>query len=424
MHDPNIEHTVPSKPDASDEETRANPVVPESDAAPALEPTQVHVVDRTAAAPALEQTAATPAAVDKPSRSRRWPWFLLGIVLILAFGAFGVWQGYQSAARLRTARQAEANITNATEHFMLGIQAQENKQYSIARQQFEYVIQIDPNFPGAQDRLREVMIQMAIVETPTPAPTVAEPTLTPTLDTRPQEEIYATARQQYAAQDWEGVFASVDSLRRIDPTYRAVEIDGMLYLAYRFRGVDKLIHTVNLEAGLYDLALAERFGPLDVDALGYRNWARQYLTGASFWMVDWLKVVQYFEEIYPYFPNMRDSSGLTAVERYRVAARSYADQLNTAGDYCTAYEYYEKSLQAAPDGEVELKATEVYTLCYVPTATETLTPTPTLTLTVGVVPTLETPVVVPTVEVTATSETPVEPLPTETPSPEPTAATP
>jgi hypothetical protein len=139
-----------------------------------------------------------------------------------------------------------------------------------------------------------------------------------------------------------------------------------------------------------------------------------YLNGASFWMVDWLKVIQYFEEIYPYFPNMRDSSGLTAVERYRVAARSYADQLYTQGDYCTSYEYYEKSLQAVPDTSFEARVTEVYNFCYVPTATETipLTPTPSLAITPTVgetlpveQPTVETPVELPTEPVVVPTET-------------------
>src|SRR5690606_25864177 len=152
-------------------------------------------------------------------------------------------------------------------------------------------------------------------------------------------------------------------------------------------------HQANLEGGLYDLALAERFGPLDVDALGYRNWARQYLNGASFWEVDWERVTQYFEEIYPYFPNMRDSSGMTAIERYRIAARSQGDKLMAEGDGCAAYDYYMKSLNAVADGEVQQKADEAYLLCHPPTAT----PTPTTEVT----PTLQAPT-------QATQETPVE----------------
>jgi len=322
---------------------------------------------------------------------------ILGLLLVIIFGSVGIWQGYRAAEVLRVRSMQEQQAAVATKHFMAGLVAQQNKQYEIARSQFEYVIQIDPNFPGVQDRLREVMIESAIENTPTPMPTKVIPTLTPTLDTRPQQDIYTQAKQEFANQNWEAVFATIDSLRRIDPSYQAVQVDGMLYFAFRFRGIDKIIHQANLEGGLYDLALAERFAPLDVDALGYRNWARMYLNGASFWQIDWEKVMLYFEEIYPYFPNMRDSSGLTAIERYRIAAKGQGDKLFSSGDYCGALEYYQKSLDAVPDGTVEQTATAVYLLCYPPT------PIPSVT---------------PTITITPTFEVPVE---TTEPAPEPTA---
>ena len=49
-------------------------------------------------------------------------------------------------------------------------------------------------------------------ETPTPVPTKVIPTLTPTLDTRPQEDIYNQARQLYANKDWNNLFATIDEL--------------------------------------------------------------------------------------------------------------------------------------------------------------------------------------------------------------------
>jgi tetratricopeptide (TPR) repeat protein len=308
--------------------------------------------------------------------------------------------GYREAERIRVQNKQDQVAAVATEHFMAGLVAHQNKQYDLARTQYEYVIKLDPSFPGVQDKLREVMIASAIKNTPTPVPTEVIPTLTPTLDTRPQQDIYTQVRQEYANQNWEAFFATVDSLRRIDPAYQAVQVDGMLYFAFRFRGIDKIIHQANLEGGLYDLALAERFAPLDVDALGYRNWARMYLNGASFWQIDWEKVMAYFEEIYPYFPNMRDASGLTAIERYRIAAKGQGDKLNASGDYCGALDYYQRSLQAVADGALEQTATAVYSLCYPPTEIPTITPTPTLSPT-GEVPVETTePAPEPTTEVT------------------------
>ncbi len=401
-----IEQTLPVRPNLGAEETMPTRVQPAA-APPA--------VRTTAKEPTLPVTPSAVQPVPKKVKRHRWPWVLLGIFCLVLFAAAGGWFGYQAAIQLRKARMDEQRVTIATEHFMLGMQAQAKKQYEIARQQFEYVIRLDASFPGAADKLREVMIAMAVVNTPTPAPTTALPTLTPTLDTRPQDEIFNQAKAQYAAKDWNGLFGSIDSLRRIDPKYKAVEIDDMLYMALRYRGVDKILHQANLEGGLYDLALAEQFGPLDVDALGYRNWARLYLNGSTFWEIDWLKVVEAFEQIYPYFPNMRDSSGLTAIERYRIAARNYADQLMEKDDPCKAYDYYKKSLNAVADPEVENKANAAYLKCYPPTATPTLTPVP-----ATAEPTQ------PIVEPSPTTEAPAPPPPpTETPTvtPTPTATT-
>lgn len=406
MQEPNIENTVPTRPHQDIEETV---------------PTNVKL--STPETPVnLESTQPVPVPPQKASRPRRWPWVILGFFLIILFSAAGGWLGYRAAAQIRKQNYEESRVSQASEHFMAGLVAQQNKQYEIARIQFEHVIQLDPSFPGAQDKLREVMIEMAMAMTPTPAPTVVTPTLTPTLDTRPQDEIYNQARQLYAAKDWNNLFATIDSLRRIDPKFKAVELDGMLYVAFRFRGIDKIIHTANLEGGLYDLALAGQYAPLDVDSLGYQNWARMYLNGASFWQIDWIKVMNYFEQIYPYFPNMRDSSGITAIERYRIAARSQGDKLETQGDHCGALEFYKKSLQAVPDQTLEKKVTEVYLLCYPPTPVSTVTPTVTPTTNAPLPENTITPTV-PEVEPTAepTAEPTVEP--TAEPTAEPTTQT-
>lgn len=406
MQEPNNENTKPIKPQERSEQGGGETVPTRAQ----REPVDLEAIE-------LTQPKSYPAPETAPApkvrKPRRWPYVLLGILMLILLTGAGGWLGYRAAIQQRKAAMEEARVSTATDHFMLGLVAQGNKQYEVARQQFEYVIKLDPSFPGAQDRLREVMIAMAVVNTPTTAPTVAEPTLTPTVDMRPQEEIFNQARQQYGSKDWAGLFSSIDSLRRIDPTFRAVEIDGMLYMALRFRGIDKIILEANLEGGLYDLALAEQFGPLDVDARGYRNWSRLYLNGASFWEADWQKVMEYYEQIYPHFPNMRDSSGMTAIERYRIAAKSYADQLFAAGDACGAYEYYQKSLNAVGDGVLEQTATAVYLICYPPTPTATVTPE--VTATVEVPPVVETTEAPP-----PPAETTEAPPPDETPETETT----
>ena len=103
--------------------------------------------------------------------------------------------------------------------------------------------------------------------------------------------------------------------------------DGMLYVALRNRGIQKILMEGSLEPGIYDLTQAERFAPLDNQAEAYRTWARFYITGASYWDVDWTQVIYYFEQVYTNFPGMRDGSNMTATERYKKALLNYGLQL-------------------------------------------------------------------------------------------------
>jgi len=168
----------------------------------------------------------------------------------------------------------------------------------------------------------------------------------------------------------------------------------MYYTGLRHRGIEKIIGG-SLESGMYDLALAERIGPLDHDAESYRNWARYYLVGASFWRVDWGRVVEVFGEIYSSLPNLSDGTGWTAQERYRVACINYADQLAQQELYCDARFYYDQAFAIGSAGEAASRATAVKLICEPPTATPTMTLevtiTPTVTLTPEVIVTTEDP---------------------------------
>ena len=203
---------------------------------------------------------------------------------------------------------------------------------------------------------------------------------------------------------------------------------------------------------MYDLALAERFGPLDADADSYRTWARLYVTGASFWKIDWEQVVNYFSEIYLSLPNLRDGSGMTAVDRFRTASIELTNKLIASGDYCKAQDYYAAVIKIGKDNNLIPTATAVADNCVrskqpptsvpgTPTLTPTVTPTgplvtptgptetPTLTQPAPVItptPTLTLPpAATPTHTVTpgvpTSTHTPT-PIPTQTPTPTPTTA--
>lgn len=335
-------------------------------------------------------TPGGPLPVDtKPARKpRRFLWVLGGILLTLVLGAVGGLLGYQAAIQLRWKAQQDQVAMIGTTQFQLGMVDLDAGRLEMARRRFEYIIQIDPSFPGAAEKLTEVMLAMAMQTTPTPD-IPAGPTPTATPDLRGAEAIFNQAVQVYRGQDWNATIATLDRLRDEDINYRTLEVDGMYYIALRFRGIQKIVQEGNLEGGMYDLALAERYGPIDSQAEQYRTWARYYMTGASFWEVDWAKVIDYFYQVYAALPNLRDGSGWTAMERYRLASIAYGNELVELGEYCMARDQYNNALSLGGDANLAPTATAVQLICQPPTPTAApVTPTATL-------PTLD-----PTVEVT------------------------
>jgi hypothetical protein len=142
-----------------------------------------------------------------------------------------------------------------------------------------------------------------------------------------------------------------------------VEVDGMLFLALRNRGRDKIINKADLEGGIYDLTLASRFGILDTEATGILNWSTLYITGASFWEIDWGQAAYYFSQVAPHVPNLRDGSGLTAAQRYRTALFNSAKLLAQQKRWCDAAAQLEIALSIASDPELEQAYADVAQRC-------------------------------------------------------------
>lgn len=333
---------------------------------------------------------------DKLKGFGRWVWILAGIGFIILATLLGAFAGYRTAIRYRLQQQNDQIALEATTQYQLGIQDLQDGHLEAARKRFEYIVQIDPKFPGAAEKLTEVMVAMAQQSTPT---AVKTPTVvaTPTKDMRPSDEIFQHAYQLLRNQDWQGAIDVLDSLRTIDINYRALEVDGLYYIALRYRGVQKIINGSNLEGGIYDLALAERFGPLDREADSFRNSARAYMAGTSFWGIDWFKVVEYLGQIYSSLPNLMDGSGLTVAERYRTALIHLGDQYAVGGDYCGARDYYQQALAISQDMGLAPTATAAQYICSPPTST----PMPTVAITPS--PTMEIGSETPTVEETTPS---------------------
>lgn len=386
-----------------------------------LEDTQPVLAQKHSQSPSLKAPLArTP--------SHRWLWILIAALFIASALATSALTGYRSGSSARQELNAIRFKAGLNEQFELGVQDVEEGRYEVARQRFEYVLAQDPTFPGLTDQLARLNGILFVTATPTasppPTPTI---TLTPTKDLRPVQDRLSHAISMLATNDWNAVIDILVALRKEDRAYMMTKVDGLLYLALRNRGVDKIFQQSNLEGGIYDLALAENFGPLDGEAETARNVARLYMIGSSFWEVYPEQAVYYFSQVAAAAPYLRDASGWTARERYRGALIQYGNQLAKNGDWCIALEQYLLAQTIRADDSLVALITAASQGCNPATATyagtPTISPTPSPTITTTGLPGTATPPF-PTASSTINppSATPTEtptlpPLPTDTPTP-------
>jgi tetratricopeptide (TPR) repeat protein len=297
----------------------------------------------------------------RQSKDLRWLVIpLAGLAVLMLIGLISAFGGYASGIGLRKNAESTQLAQSAEQQFQLGLEDMTQGNYFRARQRFEYVIQLSPNYPGATDRLAEALLYLNATATPTLMPT---PTITPTPDTRANEDLFNQAQQASLNSEWDKAIDALLALRANDPTYRPVDIDGMLFLALRNRGRYRILNENNLESGIYDLTLASNFGPLDSEAAGLMNWTQMYITGASFWGIDWEQAVNYFSQVAPQMPNLMDGSKMTATERLRQALFEYGNSLAMQGQPCKALKAYEQSYAIGADPQVKTAYDQVAKGC-------------------------------------------------------------
>ena len=300
------------------------------------------------------------APASGPQRPKRWRWILGGLALFVVLAGLGALGGYQSAV---SARQSEQDLQSAVEanyQYQLGVADLQNGDCARAKDRFVYVIQLVPDFPGAQDQLIAASVcasgssaqsgDTTESGVPTPGPT-------PTPDLRGAEAVLADARNQVAAKNWDALLPLLDTLRKNFPDYEPIQVDDMYYLGYRNRGVDR-IGQGDLEPGIFDLNNAQKIGPLDNDALYWSTEAVNYLIGLSFWEVDWSKAYAYFQGVGAEAPSLHDLNFISAADRLATASVSYAQQLleDAAHDasfknWCTAQDKMQQSSAISPLSE-------------------------------------------------------------------------
>ncbi len=301
----------------------------------------------------------------------RWQSILLTILGVLILLALGTYSGFWRGEKDRQAAQTSLIDQQLTQQYQFALVDEQFGRYDAARQRLEFIIQNNPSYPGAQNELAKVLVQLTI---PTATPT---PTLTPTPDLRGVQTLFSTAQQLIAAGKWSDALAELDQLRKQGPAFNTSQVDGMYYFALRNYGVELITKDGNLEGGVYQLTLAERFcsgSPcLDREAYGLREGARAYIQASSFFGVDWRQSVLYFAQVAGGWPSLWDGT-MTASQRYYNALMRYGDQLFGQSQFCEAVQQYQTAQSL---GNLDQKAAnnfnQAYQTCY--PATDTPAPT-------------------------------------------------
>ncbi len=305
----------------------------------------------------------------KQKKPRRWLSILLsilGVIVLLGLGGMG---GYWSGIGERQTAQAQVIDKQLLEQFQYALVDEQFGRYDAAKQRLDFILQNNPNFPGVQSEYAKILVQMTI---PTNTPT---PTLTPTPDLRGEQALFDTAQQLITAGDWANAITELDQLRKQDPKFNTSQVDGMYYFALRNYGV-ALIQAGNLEGGIYQLTLAERFAPLDRDASGMRDGARTYIEAAAFYGTDWKTAANLFQQVAAGWPSMWDGT-MTASQRYYNSLMRYGDQLFAESNFCDAYQEYQAAAAiAALDQTAAKNSNQAFQKCYPPTETPAPTEIP------------------------------------------------
>jgi tetratricopeptide (TPR) repeat protein len=352
-----------------------------------------------------------PVRAARRRRTRNWALLGLaagaaGLILLLAAGT-----GYGSGRNAAAATLAGQSVHAMEEQFNLGVEDLLAGRYDLATQRFEYVLSLDPSNSDAAELLERARAAL-FVPTSTPGPTPTPITPTPTLDVGSLELLFSQVQASFAQEDWNRVVEASLIIRQRDPEYLRSELDALLAQSLRSRGVQRILAR-SFELGLYDLALAERFGPLDGGASAWRNTAAFYTFANSFFVVDWIRAADNFAQLC--IGDLWDSCS-----KYARAAMEYGHILLASATPCEAMEQYQASLDTRSNPGLEPTATYAAGLCatqMAPTATHTISPTWTLgpSATLGLSATLG-----PTDTETPTPPGAPSETPTETPTPTPT----
>ena len=293
--------------------------------------------------PVSQEPSETAVDNDRGPSTSRLALIFAGILLVVLTVAG--WIGYQSGQQLQIAQAQSTLAADLDTQWRLAEQDIAAGRDRFALQRVEYIISINPNYPGASERIALLRTSLAVTQ---PIPTV-----TPTR--RPVSEdpaaILADMQSYAAEQNWDAVIDEAAHLRTLARDFEPKIVDQLLFQALRNRGLQR-IKGDEVELGIADLDYAALFAPLDQEALSYREYGRMYLAGIGNYGLNWARAVSALSELYSIGPYYKNANQLL----YK-ALIAYAYELESYGDNCLAAEQYRFAAQMDAGAEGALQGT-------------------------------------------------------------------
>jgi tetratricopeptide (TPR) repeat protein len=295
-------------------------------------------------------------AREGPFAGQLRPFLLWGLgflaLLVLSVGA-GAYFGLRRGERERMRRLE----LEAEQHYEAGLRRLDEGDYQLAKAEFQYVLQLDPDHGRAEQGLAEA--ESRLLPDPTPTKKPEEPIA---------DVLYEEASSHYEAERWQEAASTLTSLRQLDPAYEPEQVKEMLFES-RYRAGMALLEEDDFELGIFYLDRAVALRPLDEEATTERRLAKQYVEALSYWRVDWERCIAHFEELYRTAPQYKD-----VFQRLYQAHLQYARAWESQGEMCPAVEQYDQALRLLNSGEIEEKRAEAAEICH----NATPTPVPTI----------------------------------------------
>ncbi len=284
-----------------------------------------------------------------PKRRTKWVWIFLGILLLAVVA--GSVAGYQAGKTLLATRQETQLQAWDTEQFILAGTDFTSGNYSLALNRLDAVLKNEPDFPDAA-KLREQVLA-AMNTTPTPLPT-STPVPSPTPDAPRAEQMLTQAKQQFTDKNYTEMIKTLLTLKVEIPTFQPERVDGLIWVALRFNGVNLLKNTSRLTEGMYYLDLASNYAPLDQEALDQLAAARNFLAvyqGAYYFRNKDIEVsLKFFNIAYSIRPYYTDR----LITDYVDVIVQNADEM-VGLNACRAWGFYEEALRLIPELESAVK---------------------------------------------------------------------